>query len=123
MKRCGGQSGPDAASLEAGAMSGALLETWVVSEIVKSYWHNVLEAPLFFYRDADQQEVDLVIESAGKLHPVEIKKTASPSHNAKRHFGVLNKLNVPVGHGAVICFVEQAIPLSRTVTAIPVGYL
>lgn len=114
---------PDAASLEAGAMSGALLETWAVSEILKSYWHNGREAPLFFYRDADQQEVDLIVESAGTLYPVEIKKTASPSHNAKRHFTVLDKLNKPVGPGAVLCFVERDIPLSREVTAIPFAYL
>lgn len=114
---------PDAASLEAGAMSGALLETWAVGEILKSYWHNGLEAPLYFYRDADQQEVDLIIESADALYPVEIKKTASPSHNAKRHFTVLDKLNKPVGPGAVICFVERDIPLSRDVTAIPLAYL
>lgn len=69
---------PDAASLEAGAMSGALLETWAVSEIFKSYWHNGREAPLYFYRDADQQEVNLIVESADTLYPVEIKKTASP---------------------------------------------
>ncbi len=114
---------PDAAALEAGAMSGALLETWAVSEILKSYWHNGREAPLTFYRDADQQEVDLIVESAEALYPVEIKKTASPSHNAKRHFTVLDKLNKPLGPGAVLCFVERDIPLSREVTAIPLGYL
>jgi predicted AAA+ superfamily ATPase len=114
---------PDAASLEAGAMSGAVLETWVVSEILKSYWHNGLEAPLYFYRDADQQEIDLMVESANTLYPIEIKKTASPSHNAKRHFTVLNKLTKPIGPGAVICFVERDIPLSKDVTAIPMAYL
>ena len=114
---------PDAAALEAGAMSGALLETWAVGEILKSYWHNGREAPLYFYRDADQQEIDLIVDSAAALYPVEIKKTASPSHNAKRHFTVLDKLNKPVGPGAVICFVERDIPLSREVTAIPLGYL
>ena len=114
---------PDAAALEAGAMSGAMLETWVVSEVLKSYWHNGREAPLYFYRDADQQEVDLLIDSAAALHPVEIKKTASPSHNAKRHFTALDKLNKPAGPGAVLCFVERDVPLSRDVMAIPVGYL
>jgi predicted AAA+ superfamily ATPase len=114
---------PDAASLEAGAMSGALLETWTVSEILKSYWHNGVEAPLYFYRDTDQQEVDLIVESADTLYPVEIKKTASPSHNAKRHFRVLDKLNKSVGPGAVLCFIERDIPLSRDVTAIPLAYL
>ena len=114
---------PDANSLEAGAMSGAMLETWVVSEILKSYWHNGLEAPLYFYRDADQQEVDVVIESANTLHPVEIKKTASPSHSAKKHFSALQKLNKPTGQGAVICLVERDVPLSQEVVAIPAGYL
>lgn len=114
---------PTAAALEAGAMSGALLETWAVSEILKSYWHNGQEAPLYFYRDADQQEVDLLIETHDTLYPVEIKKTASPSHNAKRHFTVINKLGKLVGPGAVLCFVERDIPLSREVTAIPLAYL
>ncbi len=114
---------PDAASLEAGAMSGAMLETWVISEIVKSYWHNGLEAPLFFYRDLDQQEVDLLIEAADTLYPVEIKKTASPSHHAKRSFKSLEKLGKHIGHGAVFCFVERDIPLSEEVTAVPMAYL
>ena len=114
---------PDAASLEVGSMSGAMLETWVVSEIVKSYWHNGLEANLYFYRDTDQQEVDLLIESGDTLYPVEIKKTASPSQNARRQFGVLDKLGRTIGTGAVLCMVERDIPLSQSVTAVPVGYL
>ncbi len=114
---------PDAASLEAGSMSGALLETWLVAEILKSYWHNGLEANLYFYRDVDQREVDLVIEVGDTLYPVEFKKTASPSVNASRQFAVLEKLGKTVGHGAVLCFVECDIPLSPRVTAVPVGYL
>lgn len=114
---------PDAASLEAGSMSGALLETWLVAEILKSYWHNGLEANLYFYRDIDQREVDLVIEVCDTLYPVEFKKTASPSVNASRQFAVLEKLGKTVGHGAVLCFVERDIPLSPRVTAVPVGYL
>jgi uncharacterized protein len=114
---------PTAEALEAGAMAGAMLETWVVGEILKSYWHHGLEAPLFYYRDTDQQEVDLLIESAGVLYPVEIKKTASPSHSAKKHFHVLHKLGKPIGQGAVLCLVEQDVPLSREVMAIPMAYL
>ncbi len=114
---------PDAASLEVGSMSGAILETWVVSEIVKSYWHNGLEANLFFCRDTDQLEVDLLIESGDTLYPVEIKKTASPSQNARHQFAVLDKLGKTIGPGAVLCMVERDIPLSQSVTAVPVGYL
>ena len=114
---------PDAASLEAGSMSGAMLETWVVSEVVKSYWHNGLQGNFYFYRDTDQQEVDLLIESGDTLYPVEIKKTASPSQNARRQFAVLDKLGKIIGPGAVLCLVERDIPLSQSVTAVPVGYL
>jgi predicted AAA+ superfamily ATPase len=110
-------------ALEAGAMSGAILETWMLSEIIKSYWHHGLTPPLYFYRDKDQKEVDLLIERDNTLYPVEFKKTASPSQSASRYFPVLERLDKPVGHGAVICLRETDVPLSQSVDAIPVGYL
>lgn len=114
---------PNAASLEAGSMSGAILETWLVGEILKSYWHNGQEANLFFYRDTDQKEVDLLIEVGDVLYPIEFKKTASPSQNATRQFSVLNHLGKTIGPGAILCFVEHDVPLSQQVIAIPIGYL
>jgi len=107
-------------ALEAGAMSGAIFETYVVAEILKSYWHNGQEANLYFYRDTDQKEVDLLIESNNTVYPIEIKKTATPSKTAVRSFDVLNKLNKQIGHGAVICLTEKNIPISGNVTAISV---
>jgi len=114
---------PDAESLQNGAMSGAMLETWVVSEVLKSYWHNGQEAPVYFYRDSDMQETDLLFDTGGMLYPVEIKKTASPSRTSKSHFHMLEKIGKPIGPGAVMCFVERDIPLTSAVTAIPIGYL
>ena len=114
---------PDVPSLQEGAMSGAILETYLFAEILKSYWHNGLEAHIHYYRDTDQKEVDLLIESGDTLYPIEFKKTATPSKTASKHFHVLEKLGKKVGHGAVICFVEKDIPISRDVTAIPAGYL
>ena len=114
---------PDAASLEAGAMSGAILETYLFSEILKSYWHNGKEPHFYYYRDLDQNEIDLVIETGDTLYPVEFKKTGTPSLTASKNFHLLGKLGKKLGHGAVICFVEKDVPLSREVTAIPVGYL
>ena len=67
--------------------------------------------------------VYLLLESADTLYPVEIKKTANPSHHAKKSFAVLNKLGKTVGPGAVLCLVERDVPLSRKVTAVPLGYL
>ena len=114
---------PDAASLEAGTMAGPILETYVFTEILKSYWHTGRTPYFYFYRDTDQKEVDLVIEAGDYLHPVEFKKTASPSRSAHGQFRLLGKLGKQVGHGAVVCFVERDMPLAADVTAVPVGYL
>lgn len=110
-------------ALEAGAMSGAIFETFVVSEILKSYWHRGQTANLYFYRDTDQKEIDLLIERDGTLYPIEIKKSANPGNMATRSFSTLEKLGKPIGPGAVVCLRPTDIPLSRDAVAIPVGYL
>ncbi len=114
---------PTPAALEAGAMSGAMLETYLFGEILKSYWHNCEEPHFHYYRDADQREVDLVIETGEAFYPVEFKKTATPSKTASRNFRLLEKLGKPVGHGAVLCFVDRDVPLSASVAAVPIAYL
>jgi len=101
-------------------LSGAILETWVYAEIIKSYWHNGKEAPVFFYRDNDQKEIDFVIETNGKLYPIEVKKTATPSLSDTKSFDVLKSLKKETGEGAVICLRESVIPISDSVTAVPV---
>ncbi|MEZ5535433.1 MAG: ATP-binding protein [Thiolinea sp.] len=110
-------------TLEAGAMNGAILENWMLMEILKSYWHKGLQPGAWFYRDKEQREIDLLLEQDGQLFPVEFKKTASPAKSATKHFAVLDKLGVKTGHGAVICLKEEDVPLSATVDAVPVGYL
>jgi predicted AAA+ superfamily ATPase len=114
-------SSPEA--LEAGAMSGAILETWFMAEILKSYWHHGLAPQLYFYRDKDQKEVDLIIERDNVLYPIEFKKTASPGKTAAKSFPALSKLGRQLGPGAVLCLKETDVPLSAEVTAIPAGYL
>jgi predicted AAA+ superfamily ATPase len=110
-------------TLEAGAMSGPILETWILAELLKSYWHNGQRAPFYFYRDKDKKEIDLLIVRDGKIYPVEFKKTASPGKKDLRNFGVLDRLGVPVEQGGLICLVEQSLPLSSAVHTIPVGWL
>lgn len=109
--------------LERGAMSGAMLETWVVSEIIKSYLHHGRTPRIFFYRDRDGYEVDLLIEENGKLWPLEIKKSGSIENMGFSGFGFLEKLGVPIAHGGVISFVKDLVPLSKDIDAIPAGYL
>ncbi|MEW5942685.1 MAG: ATP-binding protein [Pseudomonadota bacterium] len=110
-------------TLEAGAMSGAIFETWVMVELLKSYWHHGRQAPFCYFRNKDQREVDLLIESDGVLYPVEFKKSASPSRDALRGMIALENLGVVVGPGAVVCMVTQALPLSRKVVAVPAALL
>ena len=110
-------------TLEAGALSGAILETWMFTEILKSYWHHGLEARFHFYRDRDQREVDLLIERDNRIHPVEFKKTASPGRTASAGFAAVQKLGREMGPGAVVCLRETDIRLSNEVTAIPAGWL
>jgi predicted AAA+ superfamily ATPase len=110
-------------TLEAGAMSGAILETWMLSELLKSYWHQGRRAPFFYYRDRDGKEIDLLIVQDEMIYPLEFKRTASPSPADIRHFRALEKLKAQVGPGGVVCLAEQSLPLSESTMSIPVGAL
>jgi len=110
-------------TLEAGAMAGAILETWIIIELLKSYWHNGLRAPFYYYRDKDKKEIDLLILKDGMIYPLEFKKSASPRKEMIRHFRVLEKLNKPVADGGVICLVQEILPLSERHQAIPIAVL
>ncbi|QLA15951.1 ATP-binding protein [Desulfolutivibrio sulfoxidireducens] len=102
-----------------GAMSGAVFETWVAGEMLRSWWHNGLEAPFYHYRDKDQMEIDVVIVRDGVLYPVEIKRTGSPGQTDARRFTALSRLGMPVGPGAVVCLATQPLPLARQAWAVP----
>ena len=112
---------PSPETLEAGAMSGAIFETWLFGELLKTWQHNGLRAPFYFYRDTDQKEIDLLIIQDGTIYPVEFKKTASPDKSTVRHFSVLKKLGMPVGTGAVICLAQQTLPLTQNTWSVPAG--
>ena len=111
--------------LKNGAMAGAFFESFVVSEIIKSYYNKgVLEPPIYFYRDKDMNEIDLIIEEAGALHPIEIKKHADPSKKDIEAFKILDKIpNVSRGQGGVVCLYDNLISLTDTDCIIPVKYL
>ena len=110
-------------TLAAGAMSGAILETWIMAELLKAYWHNGRKAPFYYYRDKDQKEIDLLMVQDGVIYPLEFKKTATPSRDAVRHFQSLGKLKLPIGPGGVICLAQEALPLTATTHSIPITAL
>ncbi len=90
-------------TLENGAMNGAILENYVVSEIAKTYMNCGQTPFLYYYRDKDAKEIDVILEHDGILNPVEIKKTSNPGTELTKVFSLLDKASVPRGKGAVIC--------------------
>ena len=111
--------------LKNGAMSGAFFESFVVSEIIKSYYNKgVLEPPIYFYRDKDMNEIDLIIEDGGSLHPIEIKKHADPTKKDIEAFKALDKIsNISRGLGGVVCLYDNLISLTDTDHIIPIKYI
>lgn len=86
-----------------GAINGAILENFVVSELLKSYYNNAKECLLWYYRDSNSNEIDMVIESNGMLHPLEIKRSVNPGSELISAFNLLDKASVPRGNGAILC--------------------
>ena len=121
---------PDA--LERGAMSEAFFESYVFSEIYKSYLNAGKEPPIFYYRDKDQKEIDLLLYQNGMLSPIEIKKSASPGKTAIKNFkvlkpvisesafGDLESLKIAIGTGSVICMSNDLMPIDDKDWYVPV---
>ena len=109
-----------AAVLESGAMNGAILENYVVSEIAKTYLNSGLEPAMYYYRDKDSKEIDVVLEQNGELNPIEIKKTSNPGTELTRVFSLLDKASVPRGKGAIICMKPSVGAIDRDNYIIPI---
>ncbi len=103
-----------------GAMSGSLFETFLISEIIKSYYNAGFDTQrLYFYRDRDQREIDLIIENDGIIYPVEIKKSGKPSLDMAKHFNVFHE----IGKGCILCQCEKPYYLKDDVIALPIEYV
>lgn len=89
--------------LQNGAINGAILENFVVAEILKSYQNNAQDCLLWYYRDKSSNEIDMVIENDGQLHPLEIKRSVNPGSELTGAFSILDKGSVPRGTGAILC--------------------
>ncbi len=118
--------------LENSVMSGEFFETWVVGEIYKSYLNAGQRPTLFFYRDSNKKEIDLIIEKNNTVYPIEIKKSTAP-RDAIKNFSVLKPiekepeedlfgaahLKTNIGTGAVVCMTSDMIPIDRKNWYIP----
>ncbi len=109
--------------LENGAINGALLENYVVAEIRKTYQNAAKECLMWYYRDKEKKEVDLVIESDGALHPMEIKKSINPGNGLVNAFEVLDKGSVPRGKGAILCMRPELSAVNADNYIVPIWML
>lgn len=103
-----------------GAINGAILENYTVAEIIKTYHNSAKDCLLHYYRDKDSNEIDLVIESDGELHPLEIKKTANPGTKLVGAFKILDKASVPCGVGAILCMRQELSAIDRKAFVVPI---
>lgn len=104
-----------------GAMSGAILENYTIGEIRKSYLNTGIIPRMYFYRDKDGKEIDLILEQDGTLFPMEIKKSASPDKRLTKTFDVLEKTGMVRGTGAVLCLADTLSAFDRQNLIIPIG--
>jgi len=104
-----------------GAMWGYIFESFVFAEILKSYYNDgIVNPPLYYYRDTDKKEIDLIIEDGDFLYPVEIKTTSDPTRSMANAFRLLN--NIPAkktGTGTIICLAKERLPLTETAWVLP----
>lgn len=110
----------NAETLESGAMNGAILENYVVAEIMKTYLNCGKEPYLYYYRDKDAKEIDIVLEHDGVLNPMEIKKTSNPGTELIKVFNLLDKSSTPRSKGAVICMIPGLSAIDRDNYIVPI---
>ena len=115
---------PNPETLEIGALFGVIFETFVVSEIIKNITSHGLDPKmnLYYYRDKDQKEVDLLYIEGDTIYPIEIKKGISPN-NPDKNFTVLKKYSNDIATGIVICMTQKLQPINRNCWLCPVSLL
>ena len=106
-------------SLRDGAAGGHFFENYVVMELVKNYAYSQTPALLSFYRDNNAKEIDVFVEENGRIHPLEIKKSANPDKKEIRKYNVLDKTSVETGFGGIICMYPRPFPIDRMNSYIP----
>ena len=108
-----------------GASAGSIYETFVLSEIIKSYRNIGIKPNIYYYRDTNKNEIDLLFYENNTLYPVEIKKTMSPNIKDIKSFKLLNDAfpTVNIGTGGVVCNSKDFMKLNQNNYLIPVEYI
>ena len=111
----------NARELQLSQESGNYLETYIISEIIKSYDNNAIPLDITYLRNKEKEEIDLIISKNNKVYPLEIKKTANPNRNMMKNFSFLEKANIKLGSGGIICLYDKLYPLGNNMYYIPIG--
>ena len=106
--------------LQNSSINGAILENYVINEIRKSYLNLGIPFNVYYYRDKEQNEIDLILDYNGVLHPIEIKKTSSTNLRMLKSKEILKKANIPIGQGAIICSSDNISALDKETLIIPI---
>lgn len=117
---CGWESSK---TIESSMMSGAFMETYVVAEIIKSFYNSGKTPKIYYYRDKDKKEIDILINRDNVIYPVEIKKTANPNKKMISNFKVLDKYDLNIGNGSLVCLYQEVFPLDEKNNIVPVGMI
>ena len=112
-------------TLQRSAYSGPIFETYIISEIVKSYTNNQRDPKkhLYYYRDNNGKEIDLLVIHENNIYPVEIKKGANPGKDAIKNFDIVNKFEMNSPNGIVICLSKDIHALDEKNYMIPIEYI
>ncbi len=110
-------------TLENGALAGAILENYVINEIRKSYFNDAKECLLYYYRDKDAKEIDVILEDGGTIYPLEIKKSSNPGAEAASAFKVLKRGDAEKGTGGILCMKKELTAIDKDTFLIPIWML
>ena len=102
-----------------GAVNGHYFENYVVMELVKHYAYAKSKANLTYYRDSNAKEIDVFVEENNQIHPLEIKKSASPDRREVKKYTLLDKTTLERGCGGILCMCEEVIPIDDKNCFIP----
>ena len=114
-----------AETLQRSAYSGQIFETYIISEIVKSYTNHQRDPKkhLYYYRDNNKREIDLLVIYEDNIYPVEIKKSSNPGKDAIKSFDIIKKFEMNSPNGIVICLAKDIHPLDEKNYMLPIEYI
>lgn len=102
-----------------GAASGHYFENYVVIELLKNYAYGKTKVALCYYRDSNAKEIDVFVELNGFVHPLEIKKSATPNRKEVKKYELLDKASIPRGYGGIVCMCDNPVPVDEKNLFIP----